>query len=369
MEGLTAQAAIVEAPGGEFTLAAVTVDPPGPEQVRVAIRACGVCHTDMVMRDGGLPIPFPVVLGHEGAGVVEAIGSAVEGIAPGDHVLLSFHSCGRCPACGDHQPGYCHEFVPRNFLGARTPGEGEIRREGVVLGANIFGQSAFATAVLAHADNVVPIDPALPLALLAPLGCGIQTGAGTVMETLRLQPGQSIAIFGAGAVGLAAVMAARILGAGRIAVLDLHPRRLDLARDLGATETADAFERLSGPFDHIVDTTGVPALLERAVDLLAPRGTLALVGAYPPDGAISIDPSAIMAVGRRVVGVVEGGIDPRRFIPRLIDHYRAGDLPLEKLVRTYPFADIEQAFADSSDGSVVKPVLLMPGAEAARDPA
>ena len=366
MRELTAQAAIVEAPGARFALTEVSVDPPGPEQVRVAIRACGVCHTDMVMRDGGLPIPFPVVLGHEGAGVVEAVGAAVEGIAPGDHVLLSFHSCGRCPPCGDHQPGYCHEFVPRNFLGARTPGEGEIRREGVALGGNIFGQSAFATVVLAHADNVVPIDSALPLDLLAPLGCGIQTGAGTVMETLRLQPGQSIAIFGAGAVGLAAVMAARILGAGRIAILDLHPRRLDLARDLGATETADAIERLSGPFDHVVDTTGVPALLERAIDMLAPRGTLALVGAYPPGGSMSVDPASIMSVGRRIVGVVEGGIDPRRFIPRLIDHYLAGELPLEKLVRTYPFADIEQAFADSSDGSVVKPVLLMPGAEAAQ---
>ena len=360
MRALTAQAAIVEAPGGAFALATVTLDSPGPEQVRVAIRACGVCHTDMVMRDGALPIPFPVVLGHEGAGVVEAVGSAVEGIAPGDHVLLSFHSCGSCRPCSEHQPGYCHDFVPRNFLGARTPGEGEIRRDGRPVGGNIFGQSAFATAVLAHADNVVPIDPALPLDLLAPLGCGIQTGAGTVMETLRLRAGESIAIFGAGAVGLAAVMAARIERAGRIAVLDLHPGRLDLARDLGATEAADAIEQLSGPFDHIVDTTGVPALVEAAVDLLAPRGTLALVGAYPPGAKMAIDPASIMSVGRRIAGVVEGGIDPRRFIPRLIDHYRAGDLPLEKLVRTYAFADIEQAFAASGDGSVVKPVLLMP---------
>lgn len=360
MHALTAQAAIVEAPGGAFALSDVTVDPPGPEQVRVAIHACGVCHTDMVMRDGALPIPFPVILGHEGAGVVEAVGAAVEGIAPGDHVLLSFHSCGRCAACGDHQPGYCEEFVARNFLGSRTAGEGEIRRAGVAVGGNVFGQSAFATSALAHADNVVPIDPALPLALLAPLGCGIQTGAGTVMETLRLHAGQSIAVFGAGAVGLAAVMAARILGAGRIAVLDLHPARLDLARDLGATETADAIEQLSGAFDHIIDTTGVPALVERGVALLAARGTLALVGAYPPGGAISLDLAAVMSVGRRIVGVVEGGIDPRRFIPRLIDHYRAGELPLEKLVRIYPFAEIERAFAASSDGSVVKPVLVMP---------
>lgn len=358
MAVLSATAAVVQSPGSGFRLEAVEIDPPGPGQVRVEIHACGVCHTDMVMEEGHLPVPFPAVFGHEGAGVVEAVGPGVTNVAPGDTVLLSFHSCRACPACHDHQPGYCREFVPRNFLGALGPGEGGVHRGGAQIGSNIFGQSAFASYALAHSDNVVKVDPALPLALLAPLGCGIQTGAGTVMETLAVKPGQSVAVFGAGAVGLAAVMAAKIVGAGSIAVLDLHPPRLTLARELGATETERDIASLAGPFDHILDTTGVPALVQRAIPLLAARGTLALVGAYPPV-PMELDLPAIMSMGRRIVGVVEGGIDPQNFIPRLIEHYRAGELPLEKLVQFYPFAAIEEAFAASKSGAVIKPVLTM----------
>lgn len=335
------------------------MDPPGTGQVRIRIRACGICHTDMVMREGALPVPFPVILGHEGAGVVEAVGADVEGLTIGDHVLLSFHSCGLCPACHDHQPGYCNEFVPRNFLGLRQAGEGGVWRGEQPIGSNIFGQSAFATYALAHRDNVVPIDPELPLDLLAPLGCGVQTGAGTVLETLDVQPGQSIAIMGAGAVGLSALMAAKIAEAGRITIIDRHEHRLQLARELGATETADDLSALEGAFDHIIDTTGVPALLPQALGMLAPRGSLALVGAYPSEG-LAIDPSAIMSMGRRIIGVVEGGIDPQRFIPRLIGYYREGRLPLEKLVRQYPFAQIAEAFAASERGEVIKPVIVMP---------
>lgn len=356
---LTIDAAVIERSGDPFRFEQLAMDPPGPGQVRVRIHACGICHTDMVMREGALPIPFPVILGHEGAGIVEAVGANVDGLTAGDHVLLSFHSCGVCSACHDHQPGYCREFVPRNFLGLRRAGEGDIRRGEQPIGSNIFGQSAFATYALAHQDNVVRIDADLPLDLLAPLGCGVQTGAGTVLETLNVQPGQSIAIMGAGAVGLSALMAAKITGAGCIAILDRHAHRLELARELGATEAVDDLAALEGVFDHIVDTTGVPTLLSQAIAMLAPRGTLALVGAYPSDG-LAIDPSAIMSLGRRIVGVVEGGIDPQRFIPRLIAYYREGRLPLEKLVRYYPFAQIEEAFAASERGEVIKPVVVMP---------
>ena len=353
------EAALVDAPGGAFRLARLRMGPPGPGQIQVEIHACGVCHTDMVMRDGGLPVPFPCIFGHEGAGVVEAVGPGVTSVEPGDHVLLSFHSCGTCAACDDHQPGYCAEFFPRNFLGVTAPGQGGIWRGGEKVGANIFGQSAFATYAFAHIDNVVKIDRDLPLALLAPLGCGIQTGAGTVLETLRVSAGQSIAIFGAGTVGLSAVMAAKIAGAGRIAVLDRHRHRLDLALDLGATEAIDDMAALAGPFDHIIDTTGVPALVQACIEKLATRGTLALVGAYPPGQTMDLDPSAMMSMGRRIVGVVEGGINPQLFIPRLIEYYKAGMLPLEKLVRTYPFAAIEEAVHASESGAVIKPVLLM----------
>lgn len=359
MGRIAIEAAVVEGAGSPLRFERLIMDPPGPGQVRVRLRACGICHTDMVMRDGALPISFPVILGHEGAGVVDAVGPGVDGIDPGDAVLLSFHSCGACAACHDHQPGYCVEFIPRNFLGVAEEGDGGIWRGDQRIGGNIFGQSAFATYAFAHGDNVVRVDPDLPLDLLAPLGCGVQTGAGTVLETLKVSSGQSIAILGAGAVGLSALMAAVIAGAGRIAVIDRHAHRLDLARELGATETQDDLAAIDGLFDHIVDTTGAPALLGMAVGKLAQRGTLALVGAYPPTG-FTIDPSAIMSMGRRIVGVVEGGIDPKRFIPQLIGYYREGRLPLEKLVRRYDFADLESAFAASESGAVIKPVVVMP---------
>lgn len=358
VQSLVIEAAVVEKKGGRFHLCELKLDPPAPRQVLVRIVACGVCHTDMIMRDGGLPVPLPSVLGHEGAGVVEAVGSEVRDVAPGDHVLLSFHSCGACEACRDRQPGYCTEFFERNFLG-RLEGEGGLWRGVETIGSNIFGQSAFATHALAHENNVVKIADDLPLALLAPLGCGIQTGAGTVLETLRVQPGQSIAIMGAGAVGLSAVMAARIAQANRIVLLDRHQHRLDTGKSLGATEVISNIDDLSGSFDYIIDTTGVPALLLPALDRLNARGTLALVGAYPPGDNFPLDPSMVMSFGRRIVGVVEGGIDPQLFLPKLVEHYRQGRLPLDALVRTYPFRDIEKAVHDSETGAVIKPVLLM----------
>lgn len=361
MAPLIVSAAVVDAPGGAFRLTRLRMYPPGPDQIRVKIHACGVCHTDMVLRDGALPVPFPCIFGHEGAGVVEAVGPGVSVVEPGDHVLLSFHSCGACPACHDHQPGYCDEFFPRNFLGMTEPGQGALWRKEERIAANIFGQSAFATYAFAHSDNVVKIDRDLPLEILAPLGCGIQTGAGTVLDTLRVQPGQSIAICGAGAVGLSAVMAAKIAEAGRIVILDRHAHRLSLARELGATEAACDIAELSGTFDHIVDTTGVPGLVQGLIDKLAPRGTLALVAAYAPGQTVPIDLSEIMSKGRRIIGVVEGGIDPRQFIPRLVEYYKSGQLPLEKLIRTYPFEDIESAFDASASGDIIKPVLLMRG--------
>ncbi|MEC3909203.1 NAD(P)-dependent alcohol dehydrogenase [Sphingobium sp. CR2-8] len=358
MERIAIKAAVVESVGTAFEILDLEMDPPGPGQVRVKMVACGICHTDMVMRDGDLPIPFPVILGHEGAGIVEAVGAGVDHVVCGDSVLLSFHSCGQCRSCHAHQPGYCAEFVPRNFQAVLQPGEGGVWQDKRPVNSNIFGQSAFATYALAHRDNVIKVEPTLPLHLLAPLGCSIQTGAGTVLETLHVAAGDAIAILGAGAVGLSAVMAAVIAGASRITVIDRHAHRLSLAQDVGATETGIALDDVTGMFDHIIDTTGSPALVTIAMDKLAQRGTLALVGAYPEDAA-TFAPAAIMSMGRRIIGVVEGGVDPQSFIPQLVVHYMAGRLPLEKLVETYAFADIEQAVAASAGGAVIKPVVLM----------
>lgn len=352
-------AAVVDRPGASPVIRPLTIDAPRAGEVLVRVRACGVCHTDMVLRDGHLPLGFPAVLGHEGAGVVEAVGAGVTEVAPGDHVLMSFRSCRPCRQCAAHAPAYCANFVPLNFDGRRPDGSHGLHDGPTGVSGAVFGQSAFATHALAHADNIVPVDRALPFELIAPLGCGVQTGAGTVLETLRVAPGERIAVLGAGGVGLSAIMAARVAGAAEIAALDRHPARLALARQLGATTATPTVGGLPETLDHIVDTTGVASLVAAAATKLGPRGTLALAAAYPP-GGLTLEPAFLMSGGRRVVGVVEGGVDPKRFIPRLVALMAAGLLPIERFIRTYPFVDVARAIADSESGAVVKPVLVMP---------
>lgn len=365
------KAAVQRGTGAAPVIEPVAIDAPRAGEVLVAIRAVGVCHTDMVMRDGHLPIPHPVVLGHEGAGVVEAVGDEVEGLAPGDHVVLSFASCGACPACADHAPAYCHRWFPLNFGGGRADGSTALQgADGAAVHSHIFGQSSFATHAIVGARNAVKVAPDLPLELLGPLGCGIQTGAGTVLNVMRPRPGSSLAVIGTGAVGLSAIMAAKIAGAGTIVALDLNPARIALARELGATHAfqadsatlADHAARAGCPigFDHVIDTTGLPALCSAAIAALAPRGELALVGAYPPGPLLAADASVLMSGGRVVRGVVEGGADPQTFIPELIAHYRAGRFPFDRLVRFFDFADIADAIAAGETGKAIKPIVRMP---------
>src|SRR5690349_11094492 len=226
---LAMKAAVVRSPRGPFVLEEAWIEEPRPEEILVRVVACGVCHTDAVMRDQEAPVPLPAVLGHEGSGVVIEVGAQVTGLAPGDPVVMSSHSCGRCPACADHAPAYCREFFPRNFRGRRTDGSTGVSIAGEPVNANIFGQSAFATYALCHQDNAVKVPAGAPLELLGPLGCGIQTGAGAVLNALKVRLGASVLVLGAGAVGLSAVMAARLAGAAVIVAVDRTPARLALA--------------------------------------------------------------------------------------------------------------------------------------------
>ena len=337
----------------------------------VQIRGVGVCHTDMVMRDGLLPVPLPVVLGHEGAGVIMALGSAVTDLAVGDQVVLSFASCGTCGACHDHAPAYCDTWVPLNFFGTRADGSAALRDgTGATVHSHVFGQSTFASHAIVQRRNAIKVDADLPIELLGPLGCGIQTGAGAVLNALRVRPGSSIAVIGAGAVGLSAVMAAIIAGAAVIAAIDINPARVELARSFGATHAflatagtmqdhAVAVGRPSG-FDYIVDTTGLAEVCNAAIPALANRGELALVGAYAPGATIAADATLLMSGGRVVRGVVEGSADPALFIPQLIGHYRAGRFPFDRLIEFFDFADIGAAIAAGETGKVIKPVLRLP---------
>ncbi|KOV96915.1 alcohol dehydrogenase [Streptomyces sp. NRRL B-1140] len=364
---LTTRAAVVESGGAPFTLSEVVLDEPGPHEALVRMAATGLCHTDLGVASGGLPFPLPGVLGHEGAGVVEAVGPAVTGITPGDHVLLSFTSCGDCRNCRGGHPAYCATWLPLNLLGgSRADGTSTISRDGESLGGHFFGQSSFAERALADERSLVKVDPEVPLESIAPLGCGVQTGVGAVWNVLRPETGGTVVVLGAGAVGLSAVMAAALTPATRIVAVDRVAERLAMAKELGATHTVDtsgtdlaaALDGITGGqgADGVVETTGNVGVLRQGVDALAARGTLVVVGAPPFGTEVSLDVNGLLG-GKRVVGLTLGDSETQTMIPALVALVKDGRLPLHRLIATYPFADIGRAVQDMRSGKTIKPVL------------
>ena len=362
-------AAVTEEKGAPFTLQELELGELRQDEVLVEVAAAGICHTDLICRDQWYPVPFPSVFGHEGAGVVTRVGDAVTGVGPGDRVAMSFHSCGSCRSCLGGLPAYCFTFFEHNFASTR-PGDGSsvLSRNGETIHAHFFGQSSFATHAVANARNVVRLDDSMPLELAAPLGCGIQTGAGAVLNTLRVPAGASLAVFGAGAVGLAAVMAAVIAGCERIVAVDLRASRLELARELGAThvvdagseDAVDAIRKLTGAgADFSLEATGSPQVLRQAVDSTAPLGTCGIIGAPAFGTEVSLDVNTLLVAGRTVRGVVEGDSVPQLFLPQLVRFWEQGRFPVERLMAHYDFDRIEEAVADAESGAVVKPVLRM----------
>ncbi|MGP4112788.1 NAD(P)-dependent alcohol dehydrogenase [Streptomyces sp. 4N509B] len=364
---ITTRAAVVEEAGAPFTVQEVTLDEPRPTEVLVRMVAAGLCHTDLLVRAAGAPFRLPGVLGHEGAGVVERVGSAVTSVEPGDQVVLSFTSCGACVGCRDGHPAYCASWMAHNLLaGTRVDGSATLSRDGRPLGGRFFGQSSFAEYALADERSVVRVGPDADLAVLAPLGCGVLTGFGTVWNVLRPAPGQTLAVFGTGTVGLAAVMAAAQLPLVTVVGIDLLPERLALAAELGATHTVTAgkedvaarLAEITGGrgVDAVVETTASPEVLRGAVDGLAVRGQCAVVGAPPPGTEVALDMQGLLT-GKRVVGVTIGDADPAALIPRLIRLHQDGGLPLERLVRYYTLDELNRAAADMHQGRTVKPVI------------
>ncbi|MER5194326.1 NAD(P)-dependent alcohol dehydrogenase [Streptomyces sp. NPDC002755] len=365
---ITTRAAVVESGGAPFTLSDVVLDDPAPHEAVVRLVAAGLCHTDLGVASGGLPFPLPGVLGHEGAGVVESVGPAVTAVAPGDHVVLSFTSCGDCGNCHGGHPAYCATWLPLNLIGGRrADGTGTISRDGEPLGGHFFGQSSFAERALVDERSLVKVDPGVPLASIAPLGCGVQTGVGAVWNVLKPATGSTIVVLGAGAVGLSAVMAAALTPATTIIAVDRVAERLQLAKELGATHTVDAGGTPLGEAvaeitggrgaDGIVETTGNTAVLRRGVDALAARGTLVVVGAPPFGSEVALDVNGLLG-GKRVVGLTLGDSETQSFIPALVELVKEGRLPLDRLIGTYPFADIDRAVRDMTAGRTIKPVLI-----------
>lgn len=360
-------AAVATAPAAPFELRSLELAEPAPEEVRVRMVATGVCHTDAIVRDQVYPTPLPAVLGHEGAGVVEAVGAAVTSVRPGDHVVLSFNSCGRCGNCADGVPAYCLSLVDLNFSGRRPDGTTTLRDAALEVSSPFFGQSSFATHANVAQRCVVKVGSELPLDLLGPLGCGVLTGAGAVLNALRPPAGSSFAVFGSGSVGLAGMLAALVSGCTTVIAVDVLEPRRELARALGATHTVDAatedpverVREITGGrgTDYALEATGLPTVLRQAADSLAVRGTVGVVGAAAPGTETTFETGMSLIKGWTLRTIIEGDAVPRLFVPRLLELWQRGRFPFDRLITRYPFERINEAFRDAESGAAVKPVL------------
>lgn len=356
------QAAVANDVAEKLIIEDVELTEPGADEVLIKIVATGVCHTDAESINGR-GAPFPAVLGHEGAGIVEKIGANVTNVQPGDHVVLSYSYCGECSQCLTGHQNLCERTVELNFGGKSKDGANRIHKHDHAI-STFFGQSSFATYSVANKNNVVKVDKDVDLALLGPLGCGIQTGSGTVMNSLRPEPGTSIVIYGGGAVGLSSVMAAKIMGLKHIIVVDLHQSRLDLAKELGATHTLNGKEVdvvkeikeiTNGGSHYAVETTGATPVIKQSIAALRVSGKVAIVGM---GGDVTLNfTNDILMEGKSIIGTVQGDSVPQQHIPRLVQYYKEGKFPFDKLVKFYDFEDINQAFEDSKTGITIKPIL------------
>jgi len=346
-------------------LETLEIEAPRAGEVLVRIIATGICHTDLRIHAGrGLAVPRPIVLGHEGAGIVAAVGEGVTRLAVGDHVVLSGSSCGHCTSCQNNLPSYCYEMLPRNFGGLRTDGTSALSHEGERVFGHFFGQSSFAQLSIASERTAVKVPKDVPLEILGPLGCGVITGAGAIINSLRVRAGQTLAVFGTGGVGLSAVMAARLVGAARIIAIDVLPQRLALAQELGATDVVDARDGdpvpriralIGSGVDVSFNTTSAPEVFTQSLECLAMCGLAGFVTA--PRGEWQPAMFPMLAHGHKLQGILGGDAAPQVFIPMLIEYYRQGRLPFDRLIRVYRFEQIAAAFTDMEQGRTIKPVL------------
>lgn len=365
---VNAQAAVLRNTGGPLQLESIEVGPPAADEVLVRMVGVGICHTDIVCRDGFAVQP-PIVLGHEGSGIVESIGSAVTSLKVGDRVVLSFNSCGQCPSCADDHPATCAQFLPFNFAGVRlADGTTPLAKNGEPIKGMFFGQSLFATFAIAREVNTVKVPDAVPLEILGPLGCGVQTGAGAVINSLAPAQKDSLVIFGGGAVGLSALMGAVAIGVSRIFIVEPNPARRELAKELGAhyvldprdgSNIVDVIQQVTGGgVKFAIDTTGIPAVLGQAVGCVVSGGTLGMVGVPAPTGQFPFTPLDLLIKGVTLRPISEGDANPKEFIPKLIEMYKQGIFPFDKLVTKFEFSNINEAMHAAETGAAIKPVIV-----------
>jgi len=335
------------------------------DEIVVKIVGTGLCHTDLNVLHALTPTPQPIVLGHEGAGIVEKVGAAITEFQKGDHVVISFNYCGKCTNCLHGVPSACENFFQDNF-GTSMDSSASKMVDGDRKVANLFGQSSLATYCVSNVRNTVKIeDKEIDLALLGPLACGIQTGAGTVLNKLKPGINESIVIFGCGSVGLSAIMGAKLANCKTIIAVDVHEHRLNLAKELGATHVVNGREQdviqavqdiTGGGAHYAIESSGVAPVVLQAIRSVRALGTIAVVGA---SGNLEFHiHDELIPMNKTLVGVVEGQSIPKLFIPELIGYYKAGKFPFDKLIKKYDMTELDTAIHDMETGETIKPVLI-----------
>ncbi|THY77554.1 alcohol dehydrogenase [Aureobasidium pullulans] len=369
-------ALIVNEKGGALERTKVELDTLRPKEVLVKLKATGICHTDLAVKAGHIPMPFPVVLGHEGAGVVLEVGADVTEIQRGDHVVLSYNYCGSCYSCKRGRMWHCTNIFQCNFGGKREDGSLMMQSSSGSVHSNFFGQSSFCSPAIVQASSCVKVDPRLPLEIVCAMGCGFQTGAGAVFNAIKPVENKtrSLAVFGTGGVGFAAIMAALSLAKEnqnilqKIIAVDINNSRLELARQLGTTHTINsATEDLAARIHEItdgegldaaIDCSGVVPVITQMINLLGPGGQAVSVGAPPPGKTVEVDTFKLLVTAKTYQGCHQGNANSKEFIPYLATLYSEGKLPLEKLQKSYAIGDYATAFDDMINGVVIKPILI-----------
>lgn len=362
-------AAVVREKAGPFSVERLQIEDPRPDEVMVEVLASGMCATDLHGRDGYYGTPYPAVFGHEGAGIVRATGAAVTKFKAGDHIVMSYPSCGACPNCRANMKMYCVDAFPLKMNGVRKDGSTIHSQNGKPVYSAFFQQSSFGTFTIANENFAVKVRSDAPLELLGPLACGGQTGAGAVLNVMKPKPGDSFVVFGVGAVGLSGLLAAKIAGCDPIIAVDVHEHRLRLAREFGATHTinhtgrdgivAEVRKITGSGVRYSLETSAVPSVFREAIECLMPAATCVLLGSARGGTDASFD-MKFLQEGRVIRGVVQGDSIPQEFIPQLVEHIMAGRFPIEKMVTFYDLADINRAASESALGRTIKPVLRMP---------
>lgn len=345
----------------------VELDPPGRDEVLVKIAAAGLCHSDLSVINGNRPRPMPIAIGHEAAGIVAQVGAGVTDLAPGDHVVMVFMpSCGHCQPCSQGRPALCEPGATANGKGELLSGAIRLHQNGAPLHHHL-GCSAFADYAVVSRRSLVQIDKDIPLPVAALFGCAVLTGVGAVVNTARVQAGESVAVVGLGGVGLAAVLGARAAGAARIIAVDLAPEKLALAMELGATgivdgRAPDAIDQVKaltgGGADFVFEFAGSARALENAYRMTRRGGTTVTAGLPVPDAVLPVNIVSLVAEERTVKGCYIGTCVPVRDVPRYVELYKAGRLPVDRLMSgRIPLEDINAGFDRLHDGSVVRLVV------------